>query len=329
MATLDQILSNPEWLPHQIDQSGKEMLFVRFTRDEMNEHEFLANQTGKEQQWVSIKDLHGARLQTGPVSFIFHSGFCRSTLLLRALVVEGKILGLNEPEIFNSLSRLTDPSDQLIALVIDLLSRPHCPGEAIVIKPSNFQNRLIPKIMVTRKDVQAILLTNTLDEFLWAIVRKGLLGRQWGRQTYLVAAAYAGEVDAFEALIPGMTDLQVAALGWLLMQNWFEMSQRDIGASRVAVLQSSHFDKDRAATLAASAAHLELGLEKRDISAILDGPVFATDAKTGADYATKEARDVERSRSAVTQDEIREVGAWIAELARVSGLSVPLKQTLR
>ncbi len=305
------------------------MLFVRFTRDEMNAHEFLANQRGKEHQWVSIKDLHGARLQAGPVGFIFHSGFCRSTLLLRALSVEGKVLGLNEPEILNSLSRLTDPSDQLIALVIDLLSRPHPAGEAIVIKPSNFQNRLIPKIMATRKVMQAILLTNALDEFLWAIVRKGLLGRQWGRQTYLVAATYAGEVDAFEALIPGMTDLQVAALGWLLMQNWFGTSQRDVGASRVAMLQSSHFDQNRAATITSSAAHLSLGLQERDISAILDGPVFATDAKTGIDYVTKEARDVERSRSAVTEDEIREVSAWIGELARVSGLSVPLKQTLR
>jgi hypothetical protein len=189
MATLNQILANPEWLPHHIDQSGEEMLFVRFTRDEMKAHEFLANQRGKDQQWVPLKDLHGASLQTGPVSFIFHSGFCRSTLLLRALGVEGKVLGLNEPEILNSLSRLADPSDELIALVIDLLSRPHSAGETIVIKPSNFQNRLIPKIMATRKDLRAILLTNTLDEFLWAIVRKGLLGRQWGRQTYLVAAA--------------------------------------------------------------------------------------------------------------------------------------------
>lgn len=304
------------------------MLFVRFTRDEMKAHEFLANQRGKDQQWVSIKDLHGASLQTGPVSFIFHSGFCRSTLLLRALGVEGKVLGLNEPEILNSLSRLADPSDELIALVIDLLSRPHSAGAAMLIKPSNFQNRLISKIMATRQDMQAILLTNALDEFLWAIVRKGLLGRQWGRQTYLVAATYAGQVDAFEALVPGMTDLQVAALGWLLMQNWFETSQRTIGASRVAVLHSAHFDQNRAATLASSAAHLALGLETRDIRAILDGPVFATDAKSGADYAAKEARDVERSRSAVTEDEIREVSAWIAELARVSGLSVPLKQTL-
>jgi hypothetical protein len=125
-----------------------------------------------------------------------------------------------------------------------------------------------------------------------------------------------------------MSDLQVAALGWLLMQNWFETVQSNIGASRVAVLHSSHFDQNRAATLASSGAHLGLGLEERDISAILDGPVFATDAKTGADYAAKEARDIERSRSSVTEDEIREVRAWISELARVSGLSVPLKQTL-
>jgi hypothetical protein len=304
------------------------MLFVRLAPEQFTAHLFLANQQGGDQQWVPIDDLRGAGLQTGPVQFIFHSGFCRSTLLLRALCPEGRVFGLNEPEIINSLARLSDPSDALIGLVVDLLSRPHAAGQSILIKPSNFVNRLIPNIMRTRSDAHAILLTGTLDEFLWAIVRKGLLGRQWGRQTYLVAAIYAGEVKAFEPLIPSMTDLQVAALGWLLMQNWFAQCHRTIGTARAAVLHSAYFNTNRATAIAAAATHLNLGLDQAAIGAILEGPVFATDAKTGADYTAKEASDSQRSRSAVIAEEIGEVSAWIDELARVSGLTVPLPQTL-
>lgn len=328
MATLHDILTCPHWLPHEIDPAGKMMLFVRLAPEQFTAHQFLANQDGNERQWVTIDDLRGADLHTGPVQFIFHSGFCRSTLLLRALCPEGKVFGLNEPEIINSLARLADPSDALIGLVVDLLSRPHATGQPILIKPSNFINRLIPTIMQTRDDASAILLTGTLDEFLWAIVRKGLVGRQWGRQTYLVAAAYAGDVKAFEPFIPGLTDLQVAALGWLLMQNWFAQSQHKIGTSRAAALQSAYFNANRAMAITASAAHLKLGLERDEISAILEGPVFATDAKTGTDYTAKEASDFKRSRSAVIEEEIGEVKAWVAELARVSGLTIPLPQTL-
>jgi hypothetical protein len=331
MATLHDILLRPDWLPHEIDPSGKTMLFVRMTPEQFTAHQFLAHQDGVERQWVPIDDLLGALgadQQSGPVQFIFHSGFCRSTLLLRALCVEGKVFGLNEPEIINSLARLADPGDALIGLVFDLLSRPHAAGQTTLIKPSNFGNRLIPSIMRIRSDATAILLTGTLDEFLWAIVRKGLLGRQWGRQTYLAAATYAGEVKAFEPLIAGMTDLQVAALGWLLMQNWFAQSQRTIGASRAGVMHSAYLNTNRAKAIAAAAAHLNLGLEQAAISAILEGPVFATDAKTGADYSLKEASDAQRSRSAVIEEEIGEVSAWIDELARVSGLTAPLPQTL-
>ena len=328
MATLHEILSGPDWLPHEIDPSGKGMLFVRMAPDQFTAHQFLAHQDGIERQWVPSVNLLGADLQSGPVQFIFHSGFCRSTLLLRALCVEGKVFGLNEPEIINSLARLADPSDALIGLVFDLLSRPHAAGQTTLIKPSNFGNRLIPSIMRIRNDASAILLTGTLDEFLWAIVRKGLLGRQWGRQTYLIAATYAGEVKAFEPLIASMTDLQVAALGWLLMQNWFAQSQRTIGTARAGVMHSAHLNANRAMAISASATHLKLSLTQAEIGAILEGPVFATDAKTGEDYASKQASDSQRSRSAVTAEEIDEVKAWIDELARVSGLTVPLPQTL-
>lgn len=323
MSFAQEILASPLWLPQQIEPAGKRILFARFEDHQFRNHDFLANQSGVQEHWVAVDDLYAAPVRKGPVHFIFHSGFCRSTLLLRALQVEGRVRTLNEPEIINSLARLPDPDTALVGLIVDLLSRPHEEGETVLVKPSNFPNRLIPAIMAARSDTRAIFMTNTLDEFLWAIVRKGLLGRQWGRQAYLVASEYAGETRAFADHIAGMTDLQVAGLGWLITQHWFAACRKGLEAPRTAGLLSARFDRERGATIAAVAAHFGLGLQEGDIAAIVAGQVFAADAKTGADYAAKEAQDTDRSFSAVTAEEIRDVSSWIEELARVSGIALP------
>lgn len=328
MANFAQIETDPTWVPHQIDPNRQRVEFLRFGRSALEAHGFLANQAGEASIWLSYDEVLALRPAEGPVHFIFHSGFCRSTLLHHALTAHRRVNGLNEPEILNSLARIDNPGDALIGMIAKLLSRSHGAGSITLIKPSNFQNRLIPAIMRTCPDARAVVLTNALDEFLRAIVRKGLLGRQWGRQTFFVASAYTGSVEALRPLIPGMTDLQVSGVGWLLMQNWFHTLRNRPEGSRLEVLHSAHFDRHRERTLTAVSAHLGLDFEPGDIGAIVQGQVFSRDAKTGVDYAPKQARDADRSSSPVIEDELREVGAWIAELARVSGLQVPIAQTL-
>lgn len=329
MTSLEELESNPDWVPNQIDLPNNRVQFVKFGRTEREGRDFLALQKGQAEQWVSVGDLLAMQPLAGPVGFVFHSGFCRSTLLLRALNVPGKTTGLNEPEIFNSLARIEKPEDRLINVIVDLLSRRQDANQAVVIKPSNFPNRLIEPILKSRETAQAIVVTNSLREYLEAIVRKGLLGRRWGRSTYLIAATYAGDGSTFDSHIPGMTDLQVSALGWLFMQNWFHsLSNRGVG-KRMRVLHSDHFNANRAETLTSASAFLGLGLDQTDIRGTIGGAVFSSDAKTGVDYAAKQIRDAERSKSPVVESEMAEVEQWIAEIARVSGITAPVRQTLK
>jgi hypothetical protein len=328
MAKIAQLETDPAWIPHQIAPEHRLVEFVRFGSSALDDPGFLANQPGEASVWLSYDEVLALRPAEGPVHFIFHSGFCRSTLLLHALTAQDQVTGLNEPEILNSLARTENPDADLIRMIVKLLSRPRRVGDTTLIKPSNFQNQLIPSIMRASPDARVILMTNTLDEFLRAIVRKGLLGRQWGRQTFFVASAYTGSVEALRPLIPGMTDLQVAGLGWLLMQNWFLWLRDGSESSRIAVLHSADFDQHRERSLTAVSAHLGLYCDPAEIGGIVTGPVFTRDAKTGADYLAKQASDAKRSSSPVIEDELREVGEWIAELARVSRLQVPVAQTL-
>lgn len=197
-----------------------------------------------------------------------------------------------------------------------------------VIKASNFPNRLIPDFLAALPHSAAILVTNTLEEYLAAIVRKGLVGRQWGRQAFLVAADYAGDAGPYRDLAPGLTDLQMGGLGWLLMQNWFDRCVSGQDSGRLRVLHSAEFNHHRAMTVKAASAHFGMTLADDTIRAIVDGPAFTLDAKTGRDFRDKSAADEVASRSTVTEGEIREVCAWIADIAHASGLTVPVAQSL-
>lgn len=328
MASAEQIAANPEWLPQRLDTRRRAVQFVRFTRAAFEDRTFLADQRGEAEAWLPIDTVLAMRPETLPPRFIFHSGFCGSTLLLRALCGSQRALGLNEPGILNDLAREGDPDPALLAAITALLFRPHHGRDAVIVKPSNYPGRLIPLILRLHSDARAVIITNRLEAYLQSIARKGLLGRQWGRQALLVAATYAGDIAPLRGQLDALTDLQVAALGWLLMQNWFDRVSVPEVRSRLAVLHAQSLTGNSAATLTAASAHLRLDLPPGDIARIVAGPAFAEDAKTGADYATLRAADVVRSETPVITEEIAEVAQWIAQLADASGLAVPVPETL-
>lgn len=196
------------------------------------------------------------------------------------------------------------------------------------IKPTNHANMLAPAQMRALPQARAVLGTNPLPSFLAAVVRKGMMGRRWGRQLYLELMAYAGMdlgMDGREQFL--ITDLQATALAWFLNQRFPAALASNFG-DRVRVLDGDAFGRDPAATLAAVYAFAGKAVSPEQIAAIASGPVFARDAKTGEAYAAKSARDGTATSSAVTEDEIAKVGEWIGLIARQAGLSVPLKQTL-
>jgi hypothetical protein len=183
--------------------------------------------------------------------------------------------------------------------------------------------------MRIRPDAKAIIITNDLRSFLDAVVRKGLSGRQWARQLCFETQAYAAPSGGFDfRTMAGFTDLQLAGLGWLFMQSWFTDQLAALSPTRVKVLDSAFFNDRRGETIEAASAHFGLAFDQSTVAEILAGPVFKAHSKLGVNYAEKERLDRQRSRSAVTEEEISSVTQWIGEIARVSGLQVPVSQTL-
>ncbi|UIP07700.1 hypothetical protein LY632_04685 [Erythrobacter sp. SDW2] len=331
MKDLSAIVADPNWLPHEIDAAGRKVRFLKLHPDVFRSRGFLAEvRSAQTEAWVGFDQLLAMQPLAGPVHFIFHSGFCRSTLLLQAVGAATRASCLNEPGILNGLARMETIEQSLVDAIVALLARPHNAGEAaVMIKPSNFPNRLIPQLMRSRADAKAIIITNDLRSFLEAVVRKGLLGRQWGRQVCLTTHGYATGSGGFDlATMAGLTDLQLSGLGWLYLQSWFTDRLAAPGGERMAVVDSAFFNDNRGEVIAEAAAHLGLPLDRSDLGAVLEGPVFRSHSKLGGDFAAKEQRDRERSHSEVNDEEIASVLQWIGEIARVSDLTAPVARTI-
>lgn len=326
------LAADPCWLPHAFDPARNVLIFKRLPRERLGASAFLADiarESGFESAEVSLAALVSAAPSvSAPVTFIFHTAFCRSTLLVRALEVPGISTGLSEPGIIASLAGAGPAGQAALAPVAALLARPWGTGEAVFIKPTNHANMLAPALMRALPQSRAVLMTNPLPSFLAAVVRKGMMGRRWGRQLYLEMMSYAGMdlgLDGREQFL--MTDLQATGLAWFLNQRFLAAMVQNFG-ERVRVLDGDAFGRDPAATLARAYGFAGHAVSPEQIAAIATGPVFARDAKTGEDYAAKAARDAEATRSSVTEDEIAKVGEWVGMIARQAGLSVPLAQTL-
>ena len=307
------LAADPHWLPHAFDPVRQTVTCVKLPRARLAGTAFLADiarETGYESAEVPLAALATAALApTGPVTFIFHTAFCRSTLLVRALEQPGISTGLSEPGIIASLAGAGPAGQAAVAPVAALLARPWGQGEAVFIKPTNHANMLAPALMRAMPQARAVLMSNPLPSFLDAVVRKGMDLGMDGREQFL------------------MTDLQATALAWFLNQRFLAALVQNFGA-RVRVLDGDAFGRDPAATMAATYAFAGHAVSPAQIAAIAAGPVFARDAKTGEDYAAKAARDAAATRSSVTADEIAKVGEWIGIIARQAGLSVPLAGTL-
>jgi hypothetical protein len=109
------------------------------------------------------------------IGWLFHTSFCASTLLARALHLAPFEICLKEPLV---LRRLSDahhshwPLDGLLEPTVGLLGRPWHPGGAVVIKPTHVALNIAVALLEATPGSRAILLTSTLDDFLISNLKK-------------------------------------------------------------------------------------------------------------------------------------------------------------
>ena len=337
MTTPADMLASADWLPINYDAAGDRVLFCEIGREKRRELTFLANHQpgpGSPAVWLTGEEIRAADLQTGPIHFIFHTAFCRSTLLVKAFDMPGVAMGYSEPGILNdladALAKQGSGAEKMVGPIIDLLARPMAPGEAVIVKPSNIANRIMPYVMQARSGTHALMLYGALPKFLGSVAKKGMEGRVWSRRLYLHNADYiALDIGLDARKMYELTDLQVTGLAWLLHQlHFLTMLNRPEFASRLATIEADAFNDNRAETILAAGRLFGLDIEETAAQDVAGGALFATHAKLGTDFAQTIAEEEEAAASAVTDHEIGLVDKWIGQIARMTGAQVPAAKPL-
>lgn len=327
-----RIVADPEWLAHRYDERQDAFHYRHVTRGRHAEVGFATDDyLGKEHKPIVLPRTEAAKLlpAQAPLHFIFHSAFCASTMLVRALDLPGSAMGLSEPVILNDMTgwRKRGAEVQRHATVMNdvlgQLSRPWGEGEAVVVKPSNIFNSLALGAMHLRPSAKALLLYSPIEEFLLSVARKGMWCRLWAREL-LESLLLDGMVDlGFEPRdYLRHTDLQAAAVGWLAQHHLFHRMANHYGAERIATLDSETLTRDPAAAVAKAASHF--GLAEQSPSSYASHPAISRNSKSGAAFERGERQmDQARARE-VHGDEIEKVAEWIRVVGERQGISLEL-----
>ena len=320
----------PQWLAHRYDPAHDSVHLIDVPRAVRAEVPFLidAHLASAGSPVVARRAEVLAQCGTpAPVHFIFHSAYCCSTLLANAYDRPGTSFSLKEPAILNDLvgwrHRGAD-ADQLAARMCDsvtLLARPFAPGEVAVIKPSNVVSGLIEALLRVAPQAKALLLYAPLEVYLASIANKGLWGRRWVRDLYLKlhrdGLTDLG-IDADEMFM--LTDLQVAAAGWLAQHRLFG---RIAGAApqRIRTLDSEALTARPLDYVAALDRHFGIATDEGSRAAMITR-VFGTHAKFGTAFSPEERIRAREAAVRAHQDEVEKVHGWALAVAEANAIAM-------
>jgi hypothetical protein len=330
---LETVAADPRWIPHTYDVGGSALTSVFVPREKHAElmflsDEFYAGNYAKVTHPAADLAPRAAAAERAPIHFIFHTAFCCSTLMIKALDLPGRTLGLKEPDVMiNVANRIAHSDDranrQRLDLVLRLLERPFTPGETVIVKPSNFANRLMLPILEARPQAHAVLLYSDLATLLRSVAKRGIWGRIWARKLFLSARAWTsidfsfGAAELFE-----LTDLQIAGLGWLMQVHHFREARARAGG-RAMVCDSANFIADPAATLERVSGAFGLDMHRPALDAIATGPVFSRHSKFAQRDYSVDAREAEHDAAVAAHGkEIEVVLKWIDAIAGHYGVSL-------
>lgn len=332
------VVRDPLWLADRYDPEHDAFHFRHVNRDQHRAATFLtAEYLGEAVEPIVIRraDAMAAKPQQGPIHFIFHSAFCCSTLLARAMDLPGLAMGLKEPLILNDIvgwrQRGGDP--QMIAQVLDdslsLLARPFEAAESVIIKPSNLLNSLAPAILQLRPKAKALVLRAPLPVFLKSVAKKGITGRLWVRDL-LIKQLRDNFIDlGFENEdYLGLTDLQAAAVGWLAQQALFENMIDQFKDTRIRCLDSESLLDEPRLGIAALASFFDIELDEPALHGVLSSSVFTNNSKTGELYSRAERKLSYDNAAQAHSDEISKVIIWTEAVAKNVDVLVEKESTL-
>ena len=338
-----EILSDADYLPHRYDEVADGFRFVHVPRDVHRNCTFITDEhlpDVERYELISRADVAQVPLKTVPVHFIFHSAYCCSTMMARAFDIPGVSMGLKEPVILNDMIgwRRRGADEQRLATVLDksldLLARPMGDDRAVIIKPSNICTPLAIPALKLRPESKALLLYAPLESYLQSIVKKEMWGRIWVRDVLIGTLKDGYAVGGFSTeQLMQLTDLQVAAIGWLSQHAAFAKIIETIGPDRVKTLDSDSFLVRQRETVMALNQLFDLGMSDESIVQTLDGPAFKShskldQAKRGEIFDATARQEEQNHMAELHGAEIDMVAQWAKAVAESQNIKLEMESRL-
>ena len=326
----------PEWIAHRFDEATNQIRFVEYDRETRASVPFLTDTYLPEKPFRAESRPRAMELAgpPAPVHFIFHSGFCCSTLFASCFDQPGLATNLSEPMILNDATgwrrRGAPPAEvgRLVDDALNLLARPFAGDQAAVIKPSTIINALTPAIMRIRPTARAIVMHAPLQDFVTSIAKKGLDGRLWARELFL-GMRKEGLVEGLgfdDEQYFGQTDLQIAAIAWLGQQRLFAQLIESY-PDRVRSLDSKTFLDSSRQAIEAAAQLFGLNVEPAQLDRAA-AETLGKNSKNGKPFG-RESREADyQSARSAHGDEIEKVTGWASAVADSAGIRTGLAAPL-
>ncbi|MEO9467507.1 hypothetical protein [Parasphingorhabdus sp.] len=340
---LTDIIDDASYLAHRYDEMADAFRFVPVPRDVHRKCTFITDEHLPDIENYSLHkraDVAQQSLPAAPLHFIFHSAYCCSTMMARAFDIEGTSMGLKEPVVLNDMigwrrrGSSGQKFEQVLDQALDLLSRPFSSGESIVIKPSNICTPLALPMLSMRPDAKALLLYAPIESFLRSIAKKEMWGRIWVRDVLIGTRQDGYLIQGFDQdELLKLTDLQVAAIGWLSQHAAFAKIVETFGLGRIRTLDSDSFLARSPETIAALSELFGLNLDDSQQNTVLDGPAFNSHSKLdqnkpGEVFDAKARQSEQDDVAALHGNEIDMVATWARAVAQSQNIKMDIGANL-
>lgn len=335
-----QTLVDPCWFPEGFDPHRDEFSFVATDRQQLATNAFLDgrwNRTGARHLRASAKDVlpHAVETHTAP-GIVWHTGFCCSTLLARALDQPGANLSLCEPQVLVDIAEAQrtqllsgDAVSVAVRRALFLLSRPFAPNERVTLKPSPAANSLLPDAAKQTAGPMLFLFSDCTS-FVISICRMGEQGRKYVRRLFLALLADGHAQGKWPVpKLLSLSDLELAAIVWHMQIAEFLRVWPGLGRGRAASLDCDAFLAQPEETLVRTDRFFSLGIGANRLREMAAAPLFRRNAKTGEDAFDASRRREEHARVAEQMaDDLKRIVAQSYEICRSTPRAAPLPDPL-
>jgi len=170
-------VADPRWFPVDLDPVTPRFAMLRIDEGHVTDPAFMDNRLD-----VDFAAARPVPLQAMPAlpapphaAWLFHTSFCCSTLLARALQDTPACMVYREPLV---LRRLSDARDRGMAVApwmtptTRLLFRPWRDDGAVVVKPTHAALNIAADLLAATPGSRAVALLSSLDDFLVSNIKK-------------------------------------------------------------------------------------------------------------------------------------------------------------